>query len=79
MVVILVANLFTIAAVSYCFLDTTGKTHASCRIFPGYQNALDTGNERLARFQLLLGEIKKNKQEVKILKLQVKELENANR
>ena len=73
-VIIIAANLLTIQTISYCFLSPIGTNHSACNYIPGYENTLKTGNERLARFNLLLEQIKTNQEDIKELQQQVNTL-----
>jgi hypothetical protein len=73
--IIILANLFTIQTISYCFLNSAGTIHTSCKYIPGYENAIVTGNERLARFNLLLEQIATNQQDIINLQKRVTSLE----
>jgi hypothetical protein len=70
LVLVIVANLITIQTISYCFLNTTVQRHKICSYIPGYDNALAEGDRRLARFQLLISQIEKNRKEIENLKKQ---------
>lgn len=74
-VLILIAQVITISTISYCFLGPSGSVHTSCRIMPGYSAAIDLGNERLARFELLITQIQKNQLQINKLELEVAELQ----
>jgi hypothetical protein len=81
---IIVAQLLTVNTISYCFLqpiDAAG--HEACRVMPGYTATQMEGRERLARFELLLEQIEKNKKinreqdiQIQILEARLKELKN---
>lgn len=75
MIAVIIAQIFTISTISYCFLGPTGTKHSACSIIPGYDTALSVGAERLKRFELLITQIEKNRQEIKILKMEVAELQ----
>lgn len=70
LVLVVIANLVTISLVSYCFLAPSGTIHQGCRAMPGYSRTVDEGQARLARFELLIGQIQKNKMEIHNLKLE---------
>jgi hypothetical protein len=86
-VLILVAQLLTLMTVSYCFLTPQpGDPHrVLCSAIPGYNKALDDGQTRLDRFQLLLGQIALNKKlnreqdiRLEILEQQLADLKKQN-
>ncbi len=90
-VLILIAQLLTLGTVSYCFLTPQpGQSHRPyCSNIPGYDRAIEDGNARLARFQLLLTQIEENQteidenrtnivkleKEIQILNMQIEKLE----
>jgi hypothetical protein len=74
-VIIVLANLLTIQTISYCFLSPTGETHGVCNHIPGYEATLEVGNERLARFNLLLEQIANNQETIVDLEERVMDLE----
>jgi hypothetical protein len=65
-VIIVLANLLT---------SPTGETHGVCNHIPGYEATLEVGNERLARFNLLLEQIANNQETIVDLEERVMDLE----
>jgi hypothetical protein len=55
-VIIIVSQGMSMTTISYCFLNPNNQTGSSrvCSLMPGYGQALEQGNARLARFSQLL-------------------------
>jgi len=75
LVLILIACYFTIQIVSYCFLAPSGVRRAGCSVIPGYSQTLDVGDERLARFNLLISQIEENRADIKLINARIDLLE----
>lgn len=76
MVVILISQLLTMTTISYCFLSpmqNSGRT--ACSIMPGYDNAIQVGRERQARFELVMSEIELNEARISEIHARLDELE----
>ncbi len=73
--IVVAANLVTIQTISYCFLAPAGETRPRCNLIPGYKSTQEVGNERLARFELLLNQIETNQNAIMDLQERVGELE----
>lgn len=69
LVIVLVAQILTLATVSYCFLaPQPGEPKPmGCVLIPGYARAIEDSNARLDRFNLVLSQIEKNQAEIKLL------------
>lgn len=74
--IILAAQLMTMTTISYCFLDASGEggRHGACDVLPGYSEAMQQNEIRLARFEMLLTTIEKNKAEIARLNAEVEQI-----
>lgn len=54
---ILLAQAMTMSTISYCFLSATNQRSHFCHLMPGYGQAVDQSNIRLARFEKILNSI----------------------
>lgn len=62
--VIILAQILSMSTISYCFLDADANRRPACGIMPGYNEALDQGQIRLQRFELLVTTLEKNRLEI---------------
>ena len=77
--IIIVANLLTLQTISYCFLAPSGTVHSECNFIPGYKSTVEVGNQRLARFELLLTQIEENQRAIIDLQTRLDKLERQER
>lgn len=75
-IVVVLAQMLSMSTISYCFLDANADRKPACGVMPGYNTALKEGEVRLARFELLVTTIDKNRLEIEELQARVDKLES---
>lgn len=75
-VLILLAQFFTVTIISSCFLGSPNDSHPSaCTVIPSYNVTIEGAKERSANLDFLLSEIEKNRANVREINLKVSILE----
>lgn len=73
--IVLASQLITMTLVSYCFLDANSASKPTCNVMPGYHEAMEQNDIRLARFDLLLRTIESNQNSISATQLEIQSLQ----